>query len=397
MNNSGRKIKRTKKLYGNKRKNKAKSIFTVIITLLIAALLIFLGYSIGDPLMNFFKNLSSSSSDTTPWTPPEVTVTDLSSEESITEEKHDSKNNSIGYVLSVNDILTKDALDKALNNVKENNFTSVVIPLKIKGGEIYYNSAFEPAKKSGAVKSQLTLNEITEMTDKYSLYSIAQINILNDNIAPNADKMIAYQFADGTSSWYDNKPENGGKKWISPFSQEGKEYIYGITNEILNSDFDAVICSDLIFPEFRNSDLGYIGEIVQNPERYKALVNIINYISLEASSKGKKIFLEVSSYNIINNSEEVFKPEMLNDIDFILNYDLYYKDIKTQTVNTENLTSQNKFMTIFQNIKSLISASSQSDIYPYFTVFNDIDEREFSSILNTLNDLDIHSYYIGNE
>ena len=75
MRTGGRKIKRSSSLYGNRRKNKIKSIFAIIFTVIIAGALIFLGYSIGEPVINFFKNWgNSNTSQSEPWSPSDVVM-----------------------------------------------------------------------------------------------------------------------------------------------------------------------------------------------------------------------------------------------------------------------------------------------------------------------------------
>lgn len=389
MGKNNHKIKRTKSLYGNKRKNKTKRTIMVIVTIIIVLVLIFLGYSIGDPLVNFFKNLSNqTTTDTTPWIPP-TTTTEVTTtvDTTIVTEKDISISDFKAIQLTTDDIISKESLQAALNTAKSNGFTAVVVPLKERGGAIYYKSDYEGAIAAGAVKSELTLNEITDIIDSNDMISIGKMSVLFDNIAPNAEKLISYQFADGISSWYDNSPQMGGKKWISPFAQEGQDYIYSVASEILNSDFDAVICSDVIFPLFRTTDLNYIGEIVKNPDRYKALTEIVNNLAEEADRKGKKLYLQVSAYRIENELEEVLKPDEITGADYILTY-----DAESEFTDAETFVNSEKFVNTIKAFKETIGPDN--NLVPIINLGNNLTPEDMQLVTDKLNEMNFNSYII---
>ncbi|MBP0961982.1 MAG: hypothetical protein J5864_07540, partial [Oscillospiraceae bacterium] len=68
--------------------------------------------------------------------------------------------------------------------------------------------------------------------------------------------------------------------------------------------------------------LGYIGEIVKSPERYKGLTNLVNMLSQSASANGGKVMLEVSASDIINSSAEVFHPEEFGTMSLVVNINM---------------------------------------------------------------------------
>lgn len=212
------------------------------------------------------------------------------------------------YYLSVSDISSLSSLNEKLSTIE--GCTSVAIPLKTTGGKVNYASSVSTASLSGAVSSDLTLEEIVNAITEKGLTPVAEFSTVADNIYPRTYKKSAYQFDDGyTGEWLDNRAEDGGKPWLSPFSSETSEYLCSLVDEITSAGIKTVICTDNYFPPFREKDLGYIGEIVQSETRYKGLTDLVNKLNNSAASNGGKTMLSVSAADIFNSSAEVFKPE----------------------------------------------------------------------------------------
>lgn len=212
------------------------------------------------------------------------------------------------YYLSTDDISSVSALVDKLNNIGD--CSSVVVPLKTTGGSVNYSSSIDSARLSGAVSSDVSLYDIVSVITKKGLTPIAEISTISDNIYPETYKKSAYQFADGyTGEWLDNRAEDGGKPWLSPFSSVTIEYLSSLVNEITASGIKNIICTDTCFPPFREKDLGYIGEIVQSETRYKGLTDLINTLDDAAAANGGRVMLSVSAPDVMNSSSEVFRPE----------------------------------------------------------------------------------------
>ncbi len=210
--------------------------------------------------------------------------------------------------LSAEDISSIDSLRNRLSSI--GNYKSVVLPLKVSGGKVYYNSSVNTAHYSGAVVSDTDIDSIVKVCAEKGIAPVAEISTIADNIYPVTYKKSAYQFDDGvTGEWLDNKPENGGKPWLSPFSDQAKNYLSEIVSEISSAGIKKIICTDTAFPSFREKDLGYIGELVQSENRYKGLTDLINLLDQKAGEYNGKVMLYVSASDVLNSSAEVFRPE----------------------------------------------------------------------------------------
>lgn len=126
---------------------------------------------------------------------------------------------------------------------------------------------------------------------------------------PDADAAAGYRVTDG-SRWLDNTKENGGKAWASPFSTVTVQYLTEITGEVSRAGFSQIWCKDAVFPDFRESDLNYIGESVQNPERNAALVQLVNQLAQTAGNV--PLWVEVDAADAAEGTAEVFQPDTLH-------------------------------------------------------------------------------------
>ena len=322
MARGGRKVYR--RAAGNKKKRTLK-ILKFFLTLVILAALVFLGYSIAKPIFNYINDKSgvNSAEEDKPWTPPvqteeipeETTVSETEASEEVTaaesaEEKADG--GFAAYQLPVTALETEDSLKAALVSAKEGGYTAVSVTLKAAGGKIYYDTDSEMAKLSeDAVEGTLTAEQIAGLIKESGFTPIAYINLLEDNNRYGESRKGAYRIASDDSTWLDNAPANGGKPWLSPFDTDTQSYAAFISNEVSGAGFEYVIFDGLMFPNFRNSDLGYIGDDVKAADRYKALINLAEISAGSAESNGSKTMIMVSAAEILAGTEEIFKPAEL--------------------------------------------------------------------------------------
>lgn len=322
---AGRRIYRTNSV---NRKKRAKKAFSVLLILIIAALLIFVGYSITGTVVNYIRNNGQSDNESTvPWTPPvaadeqggsdapdspgQEDTADNSSDDPAQEKNYDIRFSA--YKLPVSALTSAGALSDALNTAKESGYTAVIAVLKDKGGRIYYKTMSDLAKSDEtAVVGDMYAGQICGMIKAAGFTPIAQINLLEDNNRYGESRDGSYHFAGDTSTWLDNSVANGGKPWLSPFDTITQSYAAYLSNEISTGGFEYVIFDGVTFPPFRNSDLNHIGDIVKSPDRYKALVNIANISAGAAEQNNSASIVMLSAADIIAGRSEAFKPSELN-------------------------------------------------------------------------------------
>ena len=213
------------------------------------------------------------------------------------------------YMLPESALQDLAALDRCAADAYKQGYTSVILPLKLKGGMLQYASSNDRAKTCGASNDRmLTLREITNAASRYHLNCAAMFSTLEDHVYPNVYMDGAYTF-NGSTRWLDNKPEKDGKPWLNPFDPASGTYLAALAAEIEQSGFTHILCTDTVFPSFFRSDAELLGNRIQDSEQRKsALASVLNQITEAAHSAGSYLSLS----ELVLGHEEAFVPDQLN-------------------------------------------------------------------------------------
>ena len=303
-----------------------RTFLSICFTFIIAGVIGIIGYSIAKPILIY--TAQESSSEDLSILPGETTipaavsedvvqteVTDTTTEEKTepTTETVQTEQSTLGFGIYLDSTALTDlqTLKNAIETAKtaQPDATFLVVPLKIQGGTILYKTTVALAEACGAAQGTLTLEEILSAVEEAGLMPVAQCSLLYDNLLPEADATAGYVIAASGTRWLDNSADNGGKPWVSPFSTVTVQYLTDLITEISAAGFVQVWCSDVMFPDFRTSDLEYIGEIVQDANRGDTLTALLNILSDAAADV--PIFLETDAASLLDGTEEAFDAEML--------------------------------------------------------------------------------------
>lgn len=323
--NKGRKIYKTKEknYYGKSPVGKA---FSVGLTVLLIGGIVFIGYSVAEPLINYTKKKGDSTaesemiaSDTTPTDENGEPVT----EEGAAPQVPVSAEAYRAYALDPLDIADAQSIKAALKRVpSEEKIEYIEVPLKVSGGNIYYATNNYYATSSGVIQSYTKLSEIVSAISAEGYKPVALISTFNDSIIPNYFRDMSYLTVDDGSQWIDNDINAGGKPWMTPFSESAVEYNTDIAEEVAQAGFERVVCYDFVFPDFRPSDVEFLGEKVVSPDRYMALTSAANMMYDKIMTEGSKMMLEVNASDLLKGKNDVLQPMLLKVNTIILNIDL---------------------------------------------------------------------------
>lgn len=290
-----------------KRRSPMMSVLSALFTLIIAGGVGVLGYSVAKPILAYVNEHSAKqesqialeeSADQSASTEP---ATEESTEETTEARIALESLEGNGVVLSTAYLTDSATLEGQVMELRreypEEDY--LVIPLKTKGGSLYYASSVELAQKDGAVSSEITLQAIMDAAEKYSWIPVAEVSLLNDNLLPNVEAYAGYMA--GSDRWLDNSKDNGGKAWVSPFSEVTQQYLTDIVTEISEAGFAEILCTDVNFPAFRQKDLELIGADVQSDTRGQTLANLVNQLA----QVGTPIVLGVDATSVTEGTAEV--------------------------------------------------------------------------------------------
>ena len=191
-------------------------------------------------------------------------------------------------------------LQSAAEMYAEKGYSELLLPLKLSGGKLMYRSDVKAAVKSGASAESPDLSEIVNTVRSCGLQCAASIDLLDDQTYPSYYAEGAYQITDNRGRWLDRAESDGGKPWISPFTNAARKYLADIAKELADGGCQSVICSGLVFPKFRKSDVELVGKKVTDAEKQKsALTETLNQISQAVPSAAVSLSLADAVYNQI--------------------------------------------------------------------------------------------------
>lgn len=323
--NKGRKIYKTKEknYYGKSPVGKA---FSVGLTVLLIGGIGFIGYSVAEPLLNYNKKRGDDDKSNlnveeeivpTDENGNPITTEDTSSALPVSAEEYRA------FSLNTTDIADAQSIKNALKRIPAGEKIEYVeVPLKVSGGEIYYATNNYYATSAGIIRSYSKLSEIVSAISTAGYKPVATVSTFNDNIIPNYFRDMSFLTVEDGSQWIDNDVEAGGKPWMNPFSESAVSYNSDIVEEISQAGFDKVVCYDFVFPDFRPSDVEYLGDKVVSTDRYMALTSAANTMYDKILSNGSKMLLEVNAADILRGKNDILQPMLLKVNTIILNIDL---------------------------------------------------------------------------
>lgn len=411
---AGRKIYRANASY---KKRKAQKAVKILLLIIVLAALGFLGYSVARSVSDYLSDRnddSSSGNNDLPWTPPAVSETENTDENVPSEDNGADEDNSeagkdneqkpassaentfSAYRLPVSALESVKTLNDALASAKEGGYTAAVAVLKDEGGKIYYKTGSELAKSDeDAVVGTMYAGQICSLIKNAGFVPIAEINLLEDNNRYGEKRDGSYHFASDDSTWLDNSVANGGKPWLSPFDTNTQSYAAYLSNEVSMAGFGYIIFDGLTFPPFRNSDLTHIGTIVQDADRYKALINIENISSSTAKQNNSVPIMMTSAGAVLDGKAEVFKPAEISSEMIAVSYVPSEISgtvlINGQETAVSELSAYDRAKTVFGEIKRL--AGQNKTIVPVL-IQSDLNQADFNDVISAVIELGMESYVI---
>jgi len=340
--NKGRKIYKTKEknYYGKSPLGKA---FSVGLSILLIGGIGFIGYSVAEPIVNYTKkkgdDKAAVSSDVSP-----------SSDESTSESLISPTNGDSGLAnahqkmnfgtysaaaVKEGDLMNGDTLKLALKRLPTGqDIEYIEVPLKVKGGRIYYSSSVYYAMQSQAFPEMMELDEIVDIITDSGYKPVAVVSTFYDNLLPVIDGGAGYRTADTDEQWIDNDYEAGGKPWTSPFSQVAVNYVNSIVDEVSSAGFEKVVCSDFVYPHFRQSDLDILAPELSDQSRSMTMTAAANLFNSTILQNESAMYIEVSASELLQGYSDILQPMLLNVNTVVLNIDLEEISYGVYTDNT---------------------------------------------------------------
>jgi hypothetical protein len=353
-----------------------------LFTLVIASFFTVLGYSIAKP----FGEIGE----------PTKKTDKTSSNDAITEISDSDSSSAFSgiqaYWIKDTELESVDALSSRLDIIGKE-YNMVVVPLKIEGGKLNYQSSNESAVLAEAT-NEIPLSSIIDTINSKGFTPAASVNTLQDNIYPKTNKNAGFLIESTKALWTDSNNKETGKPWMNPASSDTKEYLSSITGEIAQCGFKYIITTNTEYPAFSENALTKIGATVTDKDRYLNLVDIVNAMSKTAESKESNMWIEIPAYEMFTGNCEVFQPILLKSQKYVLKIDVS-KFNSEITCNGKKIDFSK--MTVSEKIKTICS-ETENTIYktsfiPEITSVT-LTGQQKEEILKVFEELKYDSYII---
>lgn len=320
--NKGRKIYKTKEknYYG---KSPMGKFLSGALTVLLLGGLCFLGYSVAEPIINYTKHKGDEPASTEPPASQQTTEPAEKLVQQVTEAPTQTPTEApepayyTAAALRVSDLASADALRAALSAVPANQEIEYIeVPLKVKGGGVYYASSVYEAQTS--IQSALTLPEMIQEIENSGYKAAAVVSVFRDNLLPANFFDAGYVYASSGALWTDMN----GQAWATPYAQRAVDYNTNLIMELTSAGFKQIICSDLVFPDFTETDLQNLDPVLSQNDRCMSLTSTANLLYATAVSNGASMQIEVSAEDIIMGRTDILQPMLLSSNSIILNIDI---------------------------------------------------------------------------
>ena len=288
-----------------------------------AAVMVLIGYSIGKPVIQFMQDskllaVPNEVGETLPTTEPVTEVLTEAITETVPEETEPPARETPvmrGYVLDASALISQSPFEEAVAAIPEGT-THVFVPLKAKGGYLYYATTLQDAAKSGAVKAALPLETICTAIEDKGAVPVALVDLLNDGVYPQSFPDAGYRYAGTSDLWLDAPAEKGGKPRLSPFSDMTLDYLGNLASEIKEAGFKDIACDGLSFPPFTEEELSRLDSRIGQDARYTALTACVR--AMQTAATHVRFYTVINGTEILSNRSEALSASESLELEAVI-------------------------------------------------------------------------------
>lgn len=266
------------------RRRRGPGALKVVVTIILLAALIFVGYSISDPLIQLFSGnfkpapASSSESSSSAAKP---TSSSSSSETSSSTEVNTAAIR--GAYLPKSYLSNTAELNEFIAQAKSAGINLAVIDLKAEDGIVNYASKVSEAKNtvaSGAPDASAAAKALSDA----GITPAARICAFEDPVAPKVLRGTGVMYYKNHSmNWIDPS----GNRWLNPNSPQAQQYITSLATEAVSLGYKQIFIDAVTFPTKGNPDkTGYFGEMTSKEQ---VISNYLATLKQQVNAAGGKL------------------------------------------------------------------------------------------------------------
>ncbi|MEG0899658.1 MAG: putative glycoside hydrolase, partial [Oscillospiraceae bacterium] len=200
---------------------------------------------------------------------------------------------------------TKAFIDNTIKN--HPNINTIMIDIKEQSGFINIPSDNPIALKSKAINanSSIIAQSIATIKDS-NMKIIGRISTFKDPLSPNFIPTAQIKYMSTEYTWIDKSPNNGGKQWLNPFSNEATDYILDIAQDSIKLGVDFILFDNIQFPSGEALEKATYGNISIGKSRSDALKLFMEKATKKIESSKNKCFFYSTAYNAFNPNDLIY-------------------------------------------------------------------------------------------
>jgi hypothetical protein len=270
------------------RRRHTSGVIKVIIGIIIAAAIIFVGYSIFGPLAKLFSGgwvvratSSPSSSNSSSGKASSSSVASSSSSSNVAVAAQIR-----GAYLPKSYLSNTAALNSFITQAKAAGINLVVIDLKAEDGVVNYASKIPEVQGTGLVATGAPDASVAaKALAAAGIIPAARICAFQDPLAPSAMRGTGVMYSgDHTINWLDPTQ----KRWLNPYNATAQKYITDLAVEAVSLGYKQVFVDSLTFPTIGSPDnSGYYGANL--PSKEQVIASFTASLKQQVNAAGGKL------------------------------------------------------------------------------------------------------------
>lgn len=325
------KIKRYNNIYGKNDNNWLK----IVIAFVAIALLVFIIFSVADPIAKLFSGDSGDSSNTSSEFRPTVSYasdvtpsqpdssidsttskdsTDATSSETVVVRPERTEyTTGLSVVVDVDVFKNSEKFAAFIESAVEQGVGNVIIELKDADGYLYYNSSIKNAKSCKAISSNAitNLSSVIAKLRENNIAVTAKIHCFSDRLATEIKDAAVKQGGEFGAIWFNAPKENGGKPWLNPYSDVACDYLLSIVKEVTNMGVDNILLSSLQFPTGSQSN-AYYGYDSEKVSKDECLTRFVTAVKKQVEYAESEVWVEAQIPHYLDKNPEIYGSNPFN-------------------------------------------------------------------------------------
>ncbi len=295
------KIKRYRHIYRKRRFSPIKA----GLLLLLLAVLAFVGFSLYEPVHDFWSGKLLQRMESSSSAPEEQPEPSSQQAESLPQasEPEMAPLSGIHALYIPEEVLLSGEILPYLQNHSLPDINTVLVDLKNSAGQVLYQSHVEFVAEAGSQHAQaIDLPEVVAALQAAGYQTAGRICAFRDPVAPYAHETAAVKYENTEWTWLDNSQEAGGRPWLNPYSPVAQDYIGDLANEAVGMGIPLILIDNLQFPEGLGLDRATFGEWAASQSKADVLQDFAEKLQARLLPQGAAAIPCVSGIHLLGQN-----------------------------------------------------------------------------------------------